>query len=48
MSTAEEIKQIIAEYSPEAKCQDSLKGGLEGVLVCITNEDRSQIGRAHV
>lgn len=41
-STHEEIKHIISIHLPEAKCQDSLRGGIEGVLACITSDDGSR------
>lgn len=33
--TTEEIESIVTETSPLLKCQASLRGGLQGVLVAI-------------
>ena len=33
--TAEEIKSIVSDLLPSARCQESLRGGLQGVLVAI-------------
>ena len=41
-TTADEVISIIQIHVPEAKSQESLRGGLEGVLACISNEDGSR------
>ena len=33
--TTEEIESLVTEHAPQLKCQASLRGGLQGVLVAI-------------
>jgi len=36
--TTEEIESLVTEQSPLLKCQASLRGGLQGVLVAINQQ----------
>lgn len=36
--TTEDIESIITEVAPQLKCQASLRGGLQGVLVAIDQQ----------
>lgn len=40
--THDAIREILAEHAPGAVGQDSLKNGIQGVLACISNDDRSR------
>ncbi len=38
MTTTEEIESTVSDLLPSARCQASLRGGLQGVLVAIGQE----------
>ena len=42
MITHKEIEDILAEHAPGAVSQHSLQYGIQGILACISNDDRSR------